>query len=449
MSSVFQPTCFYHVYPLGQCGAPLQNSLDSEPVERLAQLSEWVPYWQKLGIEALYLGPVFESQSHGYDTVDYFQLDRRLGHNSNLIHLAQELHTAGIKLVLDGVFNHVGRRFFAFADVLQAGQQSRYCDWFELDFGQSSPFGDPFAYACWEGHAELVKLNLRNPEVQNYLFAAVESWIRDYDLDGLRLDVAYALEPAFLQALSRHCRALKPSFWLLGEVIHGGYRSFLEPGLLDSVTNYEGYKALYSSHNDGNYFELSHHLERQFSAEGLCREKPLYNFADNHDVNRVASQVKDPRHLYPLSILLMTMPGIPSLYAGSEWGLTGEKRGGDDSPLRPALNSARAWEQSQKSPLWGHTQALIGLRKQHPDIFQGVYQPLAVSSQQLAFRLQADESLIAVNMADQPAKVQLKGLKHAGVYQDLLNPGQSFELGPDNSWLSLDPHWGRILKRVA
>jgi cyclomaltodextrinase len=445
----FQPACFYHVYPLGLCGAPAQNAPNTAPVPRLAQLREWVPYWQKLGIEALYLGPVFESMSHGYDTVDYFQLDRRLGQNHDLTTLVGDLHAAGIQVLLDGVFHHVGRDFFAFADVRQNGRASRYTGWFELDFNRHSSQGDAFGYACWEGHSELVKLNLRNPEVRAYLFEAISTWIYAFEIDGLRLDVAYALEPDFLKALAAHCQRIKPGFWLLGEVIHGGYRSFLEPGLLDSVTNYEGYKALHSAHNDKNYFELSHALERLFGAQGLCREKPLYNFADNHDVNRVASLLKDKRHLAPLSLLLMSMPGIPALYSGSEWGILGEKRGGDDTPLRPALSVQTAWEQAQISPLWQDFQRLIHLRKTHPEHFQGVYLPLCVRSEQLAFALQGSQDLVvAVNMADQAVALPLSSGIKPGLYRDLLHPGQVFELGPDCPPLPVDACWGRILVRA-
>lgn len=446
----FEPACFYHVYPLGLCGAPAHNAPDQPPVARLAQLREWVPYWQKLGIEALYLGPVFESMSHGYDTVDYFQLDRRLGQNADLSVLVADLHAAGIRVVLDGVFHHVGRDFFAFVDVRQQGRTSRYVDWFELDFGRNSRFGDGFGYACWEGHHELVKLNLNHPEVRDYLFAAITSWVRAFEIDGLRLDVAYALPQDFLKALAWHCQQIKPGFWLLGEVIHGGYRAFLEPGLLDSVTNYEGYKALYSSHNDKNYFELSHCLERLFGAGGLCREKPLYNFADNHDVNRVASQLKDKRHLAPLSLLLMTLPGIPALYAGSEWGLCGEKIGGNDAPLRPALSVAGAWQEAQSSPLWHDYQRLIQLRKRYKAHFQGVYRPLSVRSEQLAFAIQGERDLVvAVNMADQAVTLPLSEGIQPGLYQDLLHPGEVFELGSQAQKLPVDAFWGRILLPVS
>ncbi|PIQ28540.1 alpha-amylase [bacterium (Candidatus Blackallbacteria) CG17_big_fil_post_rev_8_21_14_2_50_48_46] len=444
----FQPACFYHVYPLGLCGAPERNQRWEEAQPRIRQLEAWIPYWQELGIEALYLGPVFESQSHGYDTVDYFQLDRRLGQNSDLRSLVNQLHAAGIQVLLDGVFHHVGREFFAFADIQQRGADSPYRDWFFLDFSRRSPLGDAFNYACWEGHAELVKLNLNHPPVRDYFFTALETWIREFEIDGLRLDVAYALEKDFLKALARKGKSLKPGFWLLGEVIHGGYQDYLVDDLLDSVTNYEGYKALFSSHNDRNYFELSHSLERIFGAGGLCREKPLYNFADNHDVDRVASQLKEPAHLYPLAILLMSMPGIPALYAGSEWGLGGRKQKGDDRPLRPALASEQAFLQAGLAPLWRHYQRLIALRRHFPQLFQGVYQPLCVRSEQLVFSLQGGETgLFAVNMSAQSASVPVTGLE-PGLYEDLLNPGVSLELHSAQTSLELDPHWGRILRRI-
>ena len=280
---------FYHVYPLGFCGAPERNDFSSPPSPRLERLGGWLDHLSKLGVNALYLGPLFESTSHGYDTADYRRVDRRLGDNATLSALSAELHRRGIRLVLDGVFHHVGRDFWAFRDLQAQGQASPYRDWFcGVDFRARSPLGDPFLYDNWEGHAELVKLNAGNPEVRAHLLEAVEGWIREFDLDGLRLDVAYLLDEGFLRELAERCRALNPDFWLLGEVIHGDYRRWLAPGLLDSVTNYECYKGLYSSHNDRNYFEIAYSLNRQFGERGLYRDLPLYNFADNHDVDRVA-----------------------------------------------------------------------------------------------------------------------------------------------------------------
>ena len=293
-------------------------------------------------MNALYLGPLFESSAHGYDTADYYQVDRRLGNNEMLSRLSAVLHQKNIRLILDGVFNHVGRDFWAFRDVLKSGRQSAYCDWFQgLDFHKRSPYNDPFSYENWNGHHNLVKLNLSNPSVKDHLFQAVDMWIREFAIDGLRLDVADCLDLHFLKELSAFCKSRRSDFWLMGEVIHGDYRKWVNPETLDSVTNYVGYKGLYSSHVDKNYFELAHTLYRQFGEKGIYRDLLLYSFADNHDVNRVASQLKNPAHLYPLYSLLFTMPGVPSIYYGSEWGIEGKRTSQSDQALRPHLDFSR------------------------------------------------------------------------------------------------------------
>ena len=317
---------FYHIYPLGFCGAPLKNDFCSPVTPRLEKLTDWLGHLRDLGINALYLGPLFESSTHGYDTADYYRVDRRLGSNQLLTHLSALLHQKGIRLVLDGVFHHVGRDFWAFRDVLERCEQSAYAEWFQgLDFQKRSPFDDPFAYEGWRGHYNLVKLNLHNPSVKSHLFHAVDGWIREFNLDGLRLDVADCLDMDFQKELATFCKSRRPDFWLMGEVIHGDYRKWVNPETLDSVTNYVAYKGLYSSHLDKNYFEIAYTLKRQFGEDGLYRDLPLYVFADNHDVNRVASRLKNPAHLYPLYCLLFTMPGVPSIYYGSEWGIEGER----------------------------------------------------------------------------------------------------------------------------
>ncbi|MBN1488210.1 MAG: alpha-amylase, partial [Anaerolineae bacterium] len=306
---------FYHIYPLGFCGAPLRNDFHSPAVPRLEQLYGWIGHLRELGVNALYLGPVFESTAHGYDTADYYRVDRRLGDNQVLAEVVAALHENGIRVVLDGVFNHVGRDFWAFRDLQQYGAQSAYRDWFlGVDFGQRSPYNDAFTYANWNGYYDLVKLNPHHPAVREHLFQAVEMWINEFDIDGLRLDVADCLDFGFMRDLSTLCKGLRPDFWLMGEVVHGDYRRWANAETLDSVTNYECYKGLYSSHVDRNYFEIAYALKRQFGAGGLYCDLPLYNFADNHDVNRVVSNLTKPEHLYSLYCLLFTMPGVPSIY---------------------------------------------------------------------------------------------------------------------------------------
>lgn len=450
MSNWINSSVFYHIYPLGFCGAPETNDFSLPAVNRLEKVYGWLDHIQWLGANALYLGPLFESSTHGYDTADYFWLDRRLGTNETLKDLSAEIHRRGMRLVLDGVFNHSGRDFWAFRDLRQKGQDSAYRGWYHnLRFDQSSPYGDPFSYEGWNGHLSLVKFNLSNPDVRNHLFEAVTGWVRDYDIDGLRLDAADCVDLDFWQAFGEHCHSLKPDFWLMGEVVHGNYRKWANPEHLDSVTNYECYKGLYSSLNDGNYFEIAYALERQFGKAGIYRDLPLYNFVDNHDVDRVASLLKNPAHLYPLYMLLMSMPGVPSIYYGSEWGLPGKRQPATDAPVRPDLDLDTMIHHAPQANLAGTVARLAAIRRNSPALNEGSYSQLRVESKQFAFLRQQDgESIVAAfNSANEAVQFELKNLPvDGGRLEDLLNPGETFEVRQGKVSLLIPPAWGRLMR---
>ena len=438
---------FYHIYPLGHCGAPPRNEFESEPVGRLEQLHAWLPHLKRLGVNALYLGPVFDSSAHGYDTADYFTVDRRLGTNNTLRDFAAAARDHGIRLVLDGVFHHVGRDFWAFRDVVRGGEASPYRDWFHLDFSRRSPHGDAFAYEGWDGHYDLVKLNLSNPEVRAHLFGAVEMWINEFGISGLRLDAADRLEFGFMRELARECKRLEPDFWLMGEVVHGDYRSWVGPEMLDAVTNYELYKGLWSSHADRNYFELAYSLKRQFGEGGVYQDFNLYTFADNHDVNRVASLLNEPAHLYPLYLLLFTMPGTPSVYAGSEWGLVGKRTHNGDRALRPKLelNPAHAPHPDLEDAIiaFSHVRHLL------PALRYGCYKELHVNHQQFAFlrRYEDERVVVAVNAAAEAESLELNlpGVQ-TGTLVDMLNPDERFDVHGGHALVPVPSRWGRVMR---
>jgi len=445
-----QDAFFYHVYPLGQCGAESRNDFCSPPKPRLDQLHGWIDHLRGLGANALYLGPVFEATAHGYDTADYYHVDRRLGSDETLAGLRAALHAAGIRVILDGVFHHVGRDFLAFRDLRQNGPHSAYRDWFAgVDFRRHSPYGDPFAYDAWEGHFDLVKLNVHHPDVRVHLFGAVRSWVERFGIDGLRLDVAYALDPGFIHDLASFCRTLRPDFWLLGEAIHGDHRRLAGPGLLDAVTNYECYKGLYSSHNDRNYFEIAHSLNRLFGDSGLYRQLTTYNFADNHDVNRIASTLRNPAHLYPLHLLLFTMPGVPSVYAGSEWGIEGVKANGDDRLLRPALSSpADAAVHARHPDLAQAIARFAAIRRSSAALRVGSYRQSYVTSEQFAFeRKHMSESMVvAVNAAVAPVQIDIPlASGRSDAFEDTLEPGKVFSVRHNQLRVELPACWGRCL----
>jgi cyclomaltodextrinase len=443
-------TVFYHIYPLGFCDAPARNDFCSSPEPRLDKLYGWLDHLQHLGVNALYLGPVFEASTHGYDTADYFHVDRRLGTVDTLKALSAEIHRRGMRLILDGVFNHVGRDFWAFRDVLARGQQSAYCEWFAgLHFGESTPYRDPFSYDTWDGHYSLVKLNLHHSAVVDHLLQAVGMWIEEFNLDGLRLDAADCIDVGFLQRLAAFCRDKRSDFWLVGEVVHGDYRHWANAETLDSVTNYECYKGLYSSHVDRNYFEIGYSLNRQFGPDGLYTDLLLYNFADNHDVNRVASNLTNSAHLYPLYCLLFTMPGVPSIYYGSEWGIAGKKANGNDRALRPGLNLPDMAHTGAYPDLVRAISRLAQTRRTVAALRYGDYQQLLVNHEQLVFARQTDQQyvIVAVNASDKLVSLDialppLEGTRAVDVLDgETTVPVESGRVRIDPVY----PHWARIL----
>jgi glycosidase len=433
---------FYHIYPLGCCGAPPVN--ECKPSARLRRLGPWLEHMRGLGADALLLGPVFQSETHGYDTTNYFMLDSRLGTDADLAWLAARAHELGIRVVLDGVFNHVGRSFFAFRDVQEKGKQSRFTDWFHLSFDSRSPLEDPFSYEPWRGHYELVKLNTDHPEVRNHLFHALSEWIRKYDIDGVRLDSADCLDFDFQRRLVRHCKTQKADFYCLGEVIHGDYNRWLTEGQLDAVTNYVLHKGLWSSHNDANYFEAAYTCRRQFEQEAFLGN--LYAFVDNHDVTRIADVLKDPAHLYPLHILLFTLPGTPSIYYGSEYGLGGvKKKGENDWPLRPNLTVDSLKQKAREPDLHSTVVRLAALRAGHSCLRQGDFSILHVASQQYAFKrpLQQESAIVCVKAAKKKTHLTIAGVAD-GSYEDILN-NEFIQVRNGSMKTVLPPCWGRIL----
>ncbi|MEG2774714.1 MAG: alpha-amylase family glycosyl hydrolase, partial [Acetivibrio sp.] len=322
---------FYQIYPLGFCGAPLENQGVAE--QRIQKVIEWIPHIKKLGANAIYFSPVFESDSHGYNTRDFRQIDVRLGTNEDFKMVCRQLHENGIRVVLDGVFNHVGRGFWAFQDVLDKREASPYVNWFHLNFGGNSNYNDGLWYEGWEGNYDLVKLNLQNEEVIHHILESVGLWIEEFDIDGLRLDVAYCLDHGFVKRLRQYCDSKKGDFFLLGEMLHGDYKELVNDEMLDSATNYECYKGLFSSFNSLNMFEINHSLLRQFGPEDwtLYRGKHLLSFVDNHDVTRIASNLTNEKHLPLIYGMCFGMPGIPCVYYGSEWGAKGDKNKGDEA----------------------------------------------------------------------------------------------------------------------
>lgn len=427
---------FYQIYPIGFCGAPVHN--DGVCVPRIRKLMDWSEYLQTLGVDSILLNPIFESDNHGYDTRDFKTIDCRLGTNEDFKEVCEDLHKHNVKIVLDGVFNHVGRGFWAFKDVQEKKWDSPYKDWFHISFDGNSCYDDGFWYEGWEGHFELVKLNLQNPAVVDYLMECVKYWIDEFDIDGLRLDVAYSLDHNFMRRLRSYTQELKPDFALIGEVLFGDYNIIVNDEMLHSCTNYECYKGLYSSFNSMNMFEIAHSLHRQFGSDQWCiyRGKHLMTFVDNHDVTRLASILTNKKHI-PLAYgLLMGMPGIPCLYYGSEWAEQGEKAPDNDYALRPCF------EEPKPNELTEFIKKLIRVRQESDALCNGAYKNVVIQNHQLVFERCSEKErvIVAINAADYPYTANAGELN--GTAADLLT-GETVTM---NGQLELKPYSVQYLK---
>ncbi len=383
---------FYQIYPLGFCGAPFENDGVVEP--RILKVLDWIPHMKKLGINAVYFSPVFESDTHGYNTRDYRKIDSRLGTNEDFKEVCRQLHENGIRIVLDGVFNHVGRGFAQFQDVLRNREHSPYLNWFHINLGGNSNYNDGLWYEGWEGNYDLVKLNLRNEEVIGHILDSVASWIEEFDIDGLRLDVAYCLDHDFVRRLRSFADGKKEEFFLLGEMLHEDYNQMINDGMLHSATNYECYKGLHSSFNSMNMFEINHSLMRQFGPENwtLYKGKHLLSFVDNHDVSRIASILTNEKHLPLIYAICFGMPGIPCVYYGSEWGAKANKSEGD-----PALRAC--FEKPVFNELSEFISKLAEAKKNSEALNYGAFRSVVLTNKQCIFERKTDKErvLVAIN----------------------------------------------------
>ncbi len=401
----YDEAVFYHIYPLGLAGAPKQNDY-GEPVHRLNTLLPWVDHIKEIGGSALYIGPLFESVGHGYETTDYKKLDSRLGTNEDLTAFVAYCHEQGIKVIFDGVFNHTGRDFFAFKDIQVNRENSQYKDWYcNVNFWGNNEYNDGFSYDNWGGYNLLVKLNQKNPAVVDYICDVIRFWVSEFDVDGIRLDAADVLDFDFMKALRRTANEVKPDFWLMGEVIHGDYSRWVNGETLHSVTNYTLHKALYSGHNDHNYFEIAHTV-RRLQNMGTLR---LYNFVDNHDVERIYTKLTNKAHFAPVHVLLYTLPGVPSIYYGSEFGIEGRKEYGSDDSLRPALNIEDYKDSVKTNPCTALIAALGKVRQAVPALSYGSYDELMLTNRQFAYARDLDGTrvIVSVNNDDAPAGMHL------------------------------------------
>ena len=435
----YEDAVIYHIYTLSLAGAPFMNDYTLSE-HKLTEIEKWIPHISGMGFNTVLLSPVFKSRTHGYDVTDYFEVDNRIGTNDEFKALVKKFHDNGIRVLLDSVFNHCGRDFFAFRSLRQNDRD--FSDWFKgVDFNRQSPMGDPFTYDTWSGYYELPKFNLKNTAVKNYLFAAAGFWIDNFDIDGMRLDAADVLDFDFMAEIRSITTEKKRDFWLMGEVVHGDYSKWVNTSKLHSVTNYILYKSLISSHNDKNLFELAYCIKNSVPHNGL----PLYSFLDNHDLPRIASNVSNPAYLNTLYTLLFTLPGIPSVYYGSEWEIKGIKENGADSALRPYIDIEN--RSAYSTWLTGHISKLISLRRKENALKYGDYKHIYLEyNRPFVFERSWENERIfaAVNIADNDETINLSAHSNGGFF-DLLQE----EHINNSRHIQIKPYGARILKEVS
>lgn len=438
MAAWYDSAIFYHMYPLGMVGAERTNSR-GEVIHKFAELTAFLPYLKVLGCDAVYIGPLFESSTHGYDTIDYKTVDRRLGSNEDFSDFVRTAHNYGIRVVVDGVFNHTGREFFAFQDIREHGSASAYSGWYKgVNFGAWSPMGDPFTYQAWQGHYELPELNHNNEEVRHYLIDVVRYWVNTFDIDGIRLDCANVLDLSFQKSLRYFTNQMKPEFWLMGEVIHGQYERWVNGETLHSVTNYELHKSLYSGFNTHNFFEIAHNVKR---LEGIGRE--LYTFLENHDEDRIASKLENPADLKPIYMALFTLPGKPSIYYGGEFGVKGRRTPYSDEALRPCITA----EGMKPNELTSYIAKLAEIHGKNSELHMGEYKELYLQCRQYAYaRMDSNSAVIcALNNDDEDTVFYVPLPMQAELAFDLMEE-EELPIEQGRILLRIPKHAGRLIK---
>lgn len=415
---------WWHLYPLGFTGAEKDAPVQPHVVHRLPQLLAWLDYAVELGASGLLLAPIFASSSHGYDTIDYFRIDPRLGDEADFKALIDAAHSRGLRVLLDGVFNHVGRDFPAFQHAITQGPQAPEAALFRIAFDKRNQDNEP-DYANFEGHRQLPALNHNEPTVADLVVDVMRHWLAR-GADGWRLDAAYAVPRPFWAKVLPRVRADYPDAYFVGEVIHGDYAGFVRESTVDAVTQYELWKAIWSGINDRNFFELSWTLERHNAL--LDSFVPL-TFIGNHDVTRIASRITDERHLPHALVVLLTCGGTPCIYYGDEQAFRGikEDRAGGDDAIRPAFPASPHELAPYGWPIYRLHQRLIGLRRRHPWLHRARTRILSLSNTQFVYEtFNGNQRItVALNLGDEPlivpnasALAVLAGCDGAGTDQD-------------------------------
>lgn len=424
---------WWQVYPLGFAGAFPAEQLPVPGEHRLRRIADWFDHAVELGTSGIALGPIFAARTHGYDTTDHFHIDPRLGDDADFDYLVEQARRRGLRILLDGVFNHVGTGFPRYRQALQSDTAAH---WFR---------GRRGAFHTFEGHPELVTLNHDNPEVAAYTVDVMTHWLRR-GADGWRLDAAYAVPQPFWTDVLAKVRYAHPDAWFVGELIHGDYAAAVRDAGFDSATQYELWKAIWSSLNDANFYELDWALQRHSTF--LAGFAPL-TFVGNHDVTRIASRLEHPDHLAQALVILMTVGGVPSLYAGDEFGYRGvkEDRAGGDDAVRPEFGAPPARPDERGTEIHALHRYLIGLRRRYPWLHAATTTALRLDNRHYVYQTgHGNEALlVALNADDDPLHVALPelGVAAADVVAGTAAPPQQVV-----AEVTVEPHGWRVLHPV-
>ncbi|WP_170149405.1 alpha-amylase family glycosyl hydrolase [Rhodoplanes roseus] len=432
---------FWHVYPLGFLGAERDAGPQTPVTHRLRRLEPWLDYAADLGASGLMLGPIFASSTHGYDTLDHFRIDPRLGDDADFDALAGAAKARGMRLVLDGVFNHLGRGHPAFTEVLAQGRSAPRADWFRLSWPRGDGPGQTPDYATFEGHGELPALDHDNPAVADLVADVMTHWLRR-GADGFRLDAAYAVPTRFWATVMARVRTACPDAYVFGEVIHGDYAGFVREARIDATTQYELWKAIWSAIVDQNFFELAWAMTRH---EALLDTFVPQTFLGNHDVTRLASRIVDERHVAHAVVILFTCAGTPSIYAGDEQGFRGfkEDRPGGDDDVRPAFPETPDGLAPYGWPMHELHRSLIALRRLNPWLHAARTRSVALANHHMVYETRGagGESLtVALNLSDRDITETAPGA--ARVIAGAATLGRS---GTAKATVTLPPHGWAIL----
>jgi cyclomaltodextrinase len=426
---------WWQVYPLGFVGAFPADQPAGAGEHRLRRLADWLDHAIALGASGIALGPIFASRTHGYDTTDHHRIDPRLGDDADFDYLVAEARRRGLRVLLDGVFNHVGVDFPRYREAANDEASAR---WFRGRPGHCPPSFDTF-----EGHSELITLNHENPEVIDYTVDVMAHWLRR-GADGWRLDAAYAVPQQFWASTLSRVREEHPDAWFVGELIHGDYAAVVEAAKFDSATQYELWKAIWSALNDGNFFELDWALQRH--NEFLASFAPL-TFIGNHDVTRIASRLERPQHVAHALVILLTIGGVPSVYAGDELGFRGvkEERYGGDDAVRPEFRPPPIELDARGADVWALHQYLIGLRRRHAWLHAALTTAVRLDNRHYVYETRAgdDALLVALNIDDEPLRLVLSEL---GTTRAEVVAGSAAPPSEVVDTVVVEPHGWRILR---